>query len=316
MNTRTGVRARLAAQDDAADKLEALLIQLGDAIESRLRALLGGNADALTELSNPVPLDEQLANLRALAEQPQAVRIGLLAVELGEVEEWINALGLNNSRRVYFEEQARMEAAIESHLTDLGLPGVSSVLDDEGIRAVVSAFQGQQDGQLFGTIRSTSATRVLDAMKANAELLTDAEFAKRVAEAHDLTVPTAMTEARTRLAEADRFIAEEVVQKIERDEGLELLRAYTGPLDGKTRPFCSKLVGKAFDSAQVSRLNNAQVGNPLETGGGYNCRHVWEAFEPDEMEEFGFSRGTESDVSAANSAARSSRVRKGRGRRR
>lgn len=315
MNTGTGVRARISAQDGVGDALERALIEIGDAIEARLLVLLGGDTDALATLETRV-LDEKLANLRALADQPEAVRIALLAVELREVEEWIDVLGLDGARRSWFVDgMAQIEDAVESHLASLGLPGVRTVLDEEGVRLTVEAFQNGQDEQLFGKVRSTSATAVLDALKANAELLTDKEFAQRIAEAHDLTIPQSMTEARTKLAEADRFIGEQAVREVERLNDLEFLRGYAGPTDGRVRPFCSHLVGKAFAMPQIERLNNAQVGNPIDSGGGYNCRHIWEPVFDDELSEMGFARGTDGDIASANAAAAASRRRKGKRRR-
>lgn len=311
MTIGTGVRARIAAQDDVGDALERALMDIGDAIEARLLTLLGGDTDALASLINPTTFDEKLANLRALAGEPEAVRIALLTFQLREVDGWIGSLGLDEARRQYFVDgMAKLEDAVEAHLSGLGLPGVATVLDAEGVRIAVSSFQDSQDEQLFGKVRSTSATAVLDALKANAEMLTDKEFARRVAEAHDLTVPQSMTEARTRLAEADRFIGEQAVREVERSNGIEFLRGYAGPTDGKVRPFCSKLVGKAFAMSQVEQLNNRQVGNPIDTGGGYNCRHLFEPVMLDELEDLGFVRGTDGDIMAANEAAGMARKRK------
>lgn len=57
--------------------------------------------------------------------------------------------------------------------------------------------------------------------------------------------------------------------------GLDYVYVYIGPSDGKTRPFCKGLLGKAYTSSSMSRLNNG-AGLPVrEYCGGYNCRHSW-----------------------------------------
>lgn len=57
--------------------------------------------------------------------------------------------------------------------------------------------------------------------------------------------------------------------------GLDYVFVYIGPRDGKTRPFCKQLLGRAFTSSAMSRLNNG-AGLPVrEYCGGYQCRHSW-----------------------------------------
>lgn len=53
--------------------------------------------------------------------------------------------------------------------------------------------------------------------------------------------------------------------------------AYVGPVDRKLRPFCRAHVGKIYSRSQIDALDNGQLPNVFLTGGGYNCRHVWQA---------------------------------------
>jgi hypothetical protein len=82
--------------------------------------------------------------------------------------------------------------------------------------------------------------------------------------------------------------------------------AYGGPDDGLTRPFCEACVGLWFSRDLVRRLDNNQTGlpHPLESGGGYNCRHSWLAVPLSQAKRWGYKEATEADVRAANSAAR------------
>jgi hypothetical protein len=53
--------------------------------------------------------------------------------------------------------------------------------------------------------------------------------------------------------------------------------AYVGPVDAKLRPFCRQHVGKVYTRAEIDALDNGQLPNTFLTGGGYNCRHVFQA---------------------------------------
>lgn len=52
---------------------------------------------------------------------------------------------------------------------------------------------------------------------------------------------------------------------------------YAGPVDSVTRQFCLAHVGKVFRRDEVDDMDNGQLGDPLVTGGGYNCRHAFKA---------------------------------------
>ncbi len=52
---------------------------------------------------------------------------------------------------------------------------------------------------------------------------------------------------------------------------------YSGPVDGKVRPFCKEHVGKVYTRAEIDKLDNGQLPNVFLTGGGYNCRHTFHA---------------------------------------
>jgi hypothetical protein len=52
---------------------------------------------------------------------------------------------------------------------------------------------------------------------------------------------------------------------------------YVGPVDEKLRPFCRQHVGKVYTKAEIDALDNKQLPNTFLTGGGYNCRHVFQA---------------------------------------
>ncbi len=51
---------------------------------------------------------------------------------------------------------------------------------------------------------------------------------------------------------------------------------FMGPVDAKTRDFCLEHVGKVYTHEEIDDLDNGQLDNVFLTGGGWNCRHVWQ----------------------------------------
>lgn len=58
------------------------------------------------------------------------------------------------------------------------------------------------------------------------------------------------------------------------DEGELFL--FVGPLDRVTRDFCIDHLGHVRSRQEIEQLDNGQLPDPLLTGGGYNCRHIWQ----------------------------------------
>lgn len=305
MAENAGLRARIRVQDALADGLEATLLAIADAIKTRLSAVLGSDVNT-QDFGTLEALEARLASIKALDGNAEATRLGLLTLTTAEIGDYIDALGLDEARAQYFAGYRKLADAAAESLRAAGIIDVDSLLDRDGIRLAVEAFAGRQDDLLFGGIRRITAERLGEALQANAELLTDVQFSERLADTVRGTVPQLKTEAITRLAQADRFVHEQVVREAERD-GDEFLRGYAGPLDKVTRPFCRHMVNKAFTLAELEHANNAQIGAVIDTGGGYRCRHMFEAVPADMLEEFGFTRGTPRDIATANAAARKGR---------
>jgi hypothetical protein len=111
----------------------------------------------------------------------------------------------------------------------------------------------------------------------------------------------AATEARTQTAVYARAISNAYAD----ESGVPIGFAYGGPDDGLTRPFCQACVGWWFSPELVRGLDNAQNGlpHPLESGGGYNCRHQWLAVPLSTALRWGYKEADASTVRTANSAA-------------
>lgn len=80
---------------------------------------------------------------------------------------------------------------------------------------------------------------------------------------------------------------------------------YTGPDDSAVRPFCKACVGKAFSGEQIAALRNGQGLTVRSYGGGYNCRHSLIPVSAAYLSVIGLDPATSSDVSRANTKARS-----------
>jgi hypothetical protein len=52
---------------------------------------------------------------------------------------------------------------------------------------------------------------------------------------------------------------------------------YSGPIDGRIRPFCLERVGKVYTRSAIDAMDNGQLENTIVTAGGYRCRHTWRA---------------------------------------
>ncbi len=68
------------------------------------------------------------------------------------------------------------------------------------------------------------------------------------------------------------------LKKVEKET--PLLYAYDGPDDRLTRDFCHGLKrdqaqGKTWSKKQIDAMDNGQLPNVFESGGGFNCRHQW-----------------------------------------
>lgn len=68
--------------------------------------------------------------------------------------------------------------------------------------------------------------------------------------------------------------------EMEREAGVEKWK-YVGP--PPTRPFCKDLYQRTFTYEQIIAMNNGQGLSVLYFGGGFNCRHKWEAVIDDDL---------------------------------
>lgn len=58
---------------------------------------------------------------------------------------------------------------------------------------------------------------------------------------------------------------------------------YVGPIDAVIRDFCLERVGQVFSRKAIDDMDNGQIPNVYLSGGGFQCRHVWQAVESKEL---------------------------------
>ena len=271
---RAALRRRQADLDRLGGRIGAELIALADTLRARLIDLAAdrGGGDWRTGIL-AVQLDDIA---RAIAE------------ETGDVQDrWLDGL----------EE---LERATPDYLRSVGLDP-EAVVDIEAVTAVIDAAT-RDARDAFRGLSLATATDLAPLMREGYRLESLDELSKRIGERLGVSLAKAATEARTQTAVYARAVASAYASEASVAVGY----AYAGPEDGITRPFCEACVGQWFTQALVARLDNGVSGlpHPLDSGGGYNCRHQWLAVPQAVALRWGYEVATEATVAAANTAAR------------
>ena len=64
---------------------------------------------------------------------------------------------------------------------------------------------------------------------------------------------------------------------------------YTGTIIGGTRKFCHDNLGHTYTRAEIATMDNlswhGKSAPPLTSCGGYNCRHHWQAMDPEWLDD-------------------------------
>ena len=271
------VRAALRRRD-------ADLTRLGDRIGAELVGLRDTLRDRLIELAEVSGGGDWRTGLLAVQLDQVAAAV---AEETGEIQDqWLD--GLDD-----------IERATPDYLRSVGLDP-NNVIDVEALAAVIDA--ARRDAiDAFRTANLTTATDLVPLMREGYRLESLTELTTRLSERLQVSLGQAATEARTQTAVYARAISNAYAD----ESGVPIGFAYGGPDDGLTRPFCEVCVGHWFSPELVRGLDNGVNGlpHPLDSGGGYNCRHQWLAVPQAVALRWGYGVATEATVAAANAAA-------------
>ncbi len=118
---------------------------------------------------------------------------------------------------------------------------------------------------------------IVQALKAEMEIATVlprpiSGIAANISNAVGVAQGRARTIVNTALASIQRGVLSRAMDSLE-SQGVGMYGYYTGPQDGKTRPFCKVIVGKAIRIKDTARLSPGRGLTFRRNGGGWNCRH-------------------------------------------
>ncbi len=309
---RSILQRRVREQDRAVNRFEKNLEELSENIGRRLAASLGVDPDTVAERRKS---DGRLVGQTDFEQRIQAsvgierIRANVLLASAQELVSFVDASGLERTRPILTSSFEKLAGLAEAQAAAAGL-AAAGVLDTAAATALLGSFvEGRLNQDFIGGLGRVSANRIRAGLISNLGIIPMQEVAARIAEAELVSVPVAVTEARTRMAEADRFAGDVVRQSVDPD-GEATLLVYQGPDDGITRDFCRILVNKAFTVDDFDAANNHQTAtHPRYAGGGYNCRHAVSIMpnSPAALEALGIQLGDAADVQAASNAAKAKR---------
>lgn len=320
-NFRRILNASANIQDRAEQDFEELAEALAENIGRRIAASLGVNPDQVFPPDGSDGRAVGRTNFERLLQSvtgDDAVRAVVLASGVEDIEDFIAQSGSLAARETLARAVGDLAGLAEQSLVAQGI-AAQGALDTVAAEALIGSYiTNTMDEALRSTIDRPAAVRIRQGIVANMGQMSIAEVAQVIAEEQLASIPRATTEARTQLAEADRFVNETVRKSVDPD-GERFLIAYIGPDDKITRPFCDVLVNKAFKLEDFNKLRNGQTAtHPRISGGGYNCRHdVRPVIDDDKvLSDLRLQRGTLADIQQANAAAKPRRRKKKGARRR
>lgn len=320
-NLRRLLNASHQLQDKTVEDFEALSFALAENLGRRIAASLGVDPNLIYPPDGSDGRQVGRTNFERLLQsvtEPEAIKAVVMAAELEDIEEFVAQSGSLAAREVISDAVTKLAGMAEDSLISQGI-AAKGALDTVAAEALIGTYiTSTLDDSLRTTIDRAAALRIRQGIMTNLGEIPIAEVAQRIADEQEQSIGRATTEARTQLAEADRFVNETTRRSID-PEGERFLLAYIGPDDRITRPFCDALVNKAFKIADFNKLRNGQTAtHPRISGGGYNCRHDVRAVVDDDeiLSDLGLQRGTLSDISRANEQAVKGKRKKKRRRRR
>ena len=316
-NFRRLLETAFEIQETATDDFEDLAEDLAENIGRRLAASMGVDPDTVFPPDGSDGRKVGRTNFERLLQSvsgDDAVKAVVMASDLADLEDFVAESGSLAARERIQRAVSSLAGIAESSLVAQGI-AAQGALDTVAAEALIGTYiTNNLDEALRSTIDRAAALRIRQGILSNMGRMSIAEVAQQIALEQSASVPMATTEARTRLAEADRFVNETTRQSLD-PKGERFLLAYLGPDDRITRPFCDHLVNKAFTVEDFNKARNSQTAtHPRISGGGYNCRHDVRAVINDDkvLSDLRLQRGTLSDIKKANASAKAKRRKKKR----
>jgi hypothetical protein len=252
-----------SSADDARRRLELIRRALLREIEGLLRRLDNSNGELIATreaLANARQIKSQVLSL--MREMGYPVVISMAEQKVEDAAQ--NALRASMPPRSMDPLAPGIDASFEAEAKASIRRSVRGVLDE-----VAGLFADAEQEMRVAIDRGLSTAAPLEDVIEDVARALDTSFGKASA-AVDLAVRGAAQKALIETAEAGAEAT-----------GEEIVYLYDGPSDSKTRPFCARILGKAFTLAAIRRMDNG-TGMPVETSrGGYFCRHRFSALTPE-----------------------------------
>jgi hypothetical protein len=196
-----------------------------------------------------------------------ASRLAELAYLETQIAGQLSRLGYDDLARRSVDAYGQSEKAADKQLATLGIDFDRLAPSDQDALATLRQIDFLRFIRAGANVSATLAEGiVLNALGG----LSRAKLIERLQAQMGEFKGLAVTYADTGLVSYDRRVHwDKLSQAVERFR-------YTGPLDVKTRPFCIKHWDKVYTQAEIAKLDNGTVLEPVSLyGGGFNCRHVW-----------------------------------------
>ncbi len=267
------------------------ILSLTDAYERDvLRVVANASARAVEYLWNRLERDSAGTVLPTAANRAALRKLNSLFLE------WMNDSGFEVANARLVAELGTEGASFADVLRLINENRKTPIPFPKWMRTDIQAFQGIKIATvdvLEGAVSIAAENAMRQALFAVGGLqfkdlvdLLERTFDKSVAETRTLASTAVSTYYRTIHARGFERIQQE-------NPELQLRYSYEGPVDKLTRPWCAKVArqsrsGKTWTRQQIDALVNdpergkGQPPQPFYTGGGYNCRHQWILFIPED----------------------------------
>lgn len=232
----------------------------------------------------------QAKQIARTADQTSAAFARELRRIVRELERELSAVlsDITHSPTIAAMRAAALRAQLRNVLKDLGYDGLAATATADPFDAVATKVLAGRELQVVNRARLEAMRNIhyLDLLE-EGDVVTQQVWRAVIrgtfgnAPVHDLVRDVAKvldtSEARIQtLYDTSVSIYGRQVEGAAAGDEPETVFAYMGPVDAKTRDFCLERVGKVFTRAEIDEMDNEQIANVFLTGGGYNCRHVWQ----------------------------------------
>jgi len=236
------------------------------------------------------PANAAIRDLEALRRrlERELVRIlGRLDTERGERTLVSDRDAQRTAASVYRQVEAALQQqgveTIRSIVAERALEAIDAVAPGEAwppdVRRELQNIVNQQTADV-AEVFGVAADEVRQAVNAGVTTGTDlGDLVAAVSDRLNVAFFRASAAVDSAVMAAGRKAVVAAASAIEGD--VDLVFAYTGPTDGKNRPFCARWIGredgqrKAVTLAYMKTLDNGQGLDVESYCGGYNCRHTW-----------------------------------------